>query len=137
MIKIYNSKPIRNWALKSLDDVKGFVPATELWYSYEIKLDDIIDKLRFAQATLTYNDLAIDTNIIYYDNIILASTHCSINDIAAACINTEYNIPNVSITKMGYIDEVYRKKYISTPINGYWDYGMNPILLVKRKQGNK
>jgi len=131
MIKIYKSKPIRDKDLKTLDEVKIFVRPTELWYGYEIKLDDVKERLRFGEAEIQVDDIKLQTNIIYYDDIILGSTHCSINELITACKGTKYSIPPVEITRMGYIDEVHRRKYISTPINGYWDYSLAPIIMIK------
>lgn len=131
MIKIKFSKPVRKKDLMTYDEAKSFVKSTELWYGYEYKLEDIIDSLRFGEAVITDNDININTNIIYFDKLILSGTHCTINDLIQACKGTEYSVPPVEITHMGYIDEVNRKKYISCPINGYWDYSANPIVMIK------
>lgn len=131
MITIKFSKPVRKKDLKTYDEAKGFVKSTELWYGYEYKLDDILDRLRFGEAVISDNGVIINTNIIYFDKTILSGTHCTINDLIQACKGTEYNVPPVEVTRMGYVDEVNRRKYISCPVNGYWDYSANPIVMIK------
>lgn len=131
MITIKFSKPVRKKDLKTYDEAKGFVKSTELWYGYEYKLDDILDRLRFGEAVISDNGVIINTNIIYFDKTILSGTHCTINDLIQACKGTEYNVPPVEVTRMCYVDEVNRRKYISCPVNGYWDYSANPIVMIK------
>lgn len=137
MISIYSSKPVRLKDLKDFDDAKRFVKPTDLWYGYEISLEEVKDKLRFGKAKLTADGITIDTNIIYYDKVILSGSHCAVNDIIYACRGTDYTMPPVEVTKMGYIDEVYKRKYISVPTNSYWDYSNNPVVMIKTKRIKK
>lgn len=131
MIEIKFNKPVRKKDLKTFEEAKGFVKSTDIWYGYELKLDDIIDKLRFGEAVISDKGLTINTNIIYYDDVILSGTHCSINDLIQACKGTRYSVPPVEITRVGYMDEMSRRKYISVPVQGYWDYSLNPIVMIK------
>lgn len=131
MINIISSKPIRQKDLKDFNEVKRFVRPNALWYGYEISLEDVRDKLMFGVAIISAGGISIKTNIIFYDKVILSGTHCSVNDLIFACRGTDYSVPDVEITKVGYADEVYRRKYISVPTEGYWDYSMNPIVMIK------
>lgn len=131
MIKINFSKPVRKKDLKTFDEAKSFVKTTDIWYGYELKLDEIIDRLRFGEAVISDGNISINTNIIYFDDIVLSGTHCSINDLIQACKGTKYSVPPVDITRIGYMDEMNRRKYISVPVQGYWDYSLNPIVMIK------
>lgn len=134
MIEIYESKPARLKDFKDFDNAKRFVKPTDLWYGYEISYEDVKDKLRFGKARLIADGIVIKTNVIYYDDVILSGSSCTVNDLIYASKDSKYSVPPVEITKIGYIDEVYKRKYISVPTNAYWDYSNNPIVMVKVKR---
>ena len=64
MIEIKFNKPVRKKDLKTFEEAKSFVKSTDIWYGYELKLDDIIDKLRFGEAVISDKDITINTNIL-------------------------------------------------------------------------
>lgn len=130
MVKILRTKLYPQVA-KLYDEAKTFVNPKALWYGYELDKNEVIPNLYLAIAELSDGVSAIETPVVMYEDFILSASKAPINDVIAACVGTKYSVPQS--TAFGYIDDVNRGKYLSTPIDPYWDGLGNPIIMFKGK----
>lgn len=130
MIKVLWRKPLPKKYLHKMDTAKQFVHSNEIWYAYEITSQDKFDNLTLVKAELTYNNITLESQLIIYDDDkILCGDKVSVNDILASIKGTNFKVPEKQ--HLGYIDEVWRRKYLSTPTTGHWDLNGLPILMIK------
>lgn len=114
--------------LKKYDELKSFVPEAELWYAFEIPNEP--SDFTVHRAVVQHLDKKVYTNLVLYQHkYLISASDCSHNELVACAHDTDFEV--LGAAKFGYVDEVDRRKYVSVPIGGYWDYYNVPIVLVK------
>ena len=129
MIVELTSKQLRIDNIHFLGDAKRFVKPNELWYGYLIKKEDYskLEVKLFKVETPDFDTVLVKA--ICIGDEILSCDRLSLNEAMFITQGTSYTVKVPD--KFGYIDEVHKKKYLSAPITGYWDYSGQPILLRK------
>lgn len=130
MINILKRTPIeRKDIVKEYHEVARYVPSTEPWNAFEIKLDDSSVYTLVDMELFNIND-SIKATGLMIDDVLVAAT-CDWNTVIYANSSTN-SIKIAEPAAFGYHDMVYRVKYLSTPANGYWDGLGNPIVINKK-----
>lgn len=137
MIKVLKITSIsKDLMFSTENEARIHVLPNEAWVAFEIPKDTITDYVMLTlevsykdtqQQVRAYGVTVVDT--IY----IIAAMGLSYNDLYATYKDgvTENHVVVPTSSAIGFVENMHRKKYITTTVNAFWNANMVPVIITK------
>ena len=137
MIKILKSRPISKEEFFSTENqARTHVLPNEPWVAFEVPKGNI-QGYEIVTLEVTFGEYSQNVTamvlVTVEQRLVVAAMGLSYNNLYAAYLQgpKDESLVVPQTVTVGYVDSVYRRKYISTTASPFWNAKMLPVVITK------